>query len=244
MKRLLVLLPFLLTGCVSTLQIPDIFVRQDIQTDSYTLVSWSKVTDASHSVRIYLEGDGHAFNFEGQPTNDPTPKGSFLRDIAFHDPNPNVVYLARPCQYVMSPCCTKKDWTTGRFSPAIVQATTQAIRTLSKGQDIILIGYSGGAMLSGLVITRAQDLPIQQWKTIAGLLNHTRWTQSAHLQPLKDSLDLKALPQIPQEHYFGGKDSVVDYRLYSGLVNSSDCHVVPNAKHDSGFETVMDRIYR
>ncbi len=107
---------------------PDSFTYKEIQTDSYRLASRQKIADKKAPVRIYIEGDGYAFNHLGQPTTNPTPRGTFLRKIAFNDPNANIVYLARPCQFVEDRLCTQKDWTTGRFSQDIVNSTTQAIK--------------------------------------------------------------------------------------------------------------------
>ncbi|MBR2299926.1 MAG: hypothetical protein IJ870_05075 [Alphaproteobacteria bacterium] len=66
----------------------------------FKIASWQKITDKNAPYKIYIEGDGFAFNAHGSPTTNPTPKNTFLRQIAFNDPSKNVVYLARPCQYV------------------------------------------------------------------------------------------------------------------------------------------------
>ena len=161
----------------------------EIKTDTYTLASWQKILDRGAPIRIYIEGDGNAFNNTGQPTTNPTPKGTFLRKIAFDDPNPNVIYLARPCQYVRDARCHQKDWTTGRFSQEIVDSTTQAIKSIIKNisnkSPVILIGYSGGALLSGLVISQNPQIPVKRWMTLAGVFNHGKWTQDLKLPPPK-----------------------------------------------------------
>lgn len=241
MKKILFLL-FFLCGCHG-IDVPDSFKYQEIQTDSYKLASWQKITDKKLPVRIYIEGDGYAFDYAGQPTNNPTPRGTFLRKIAFNDPNPNVAYLARPCQFVDDNRCSVKDWTTGRFSSKIIAATTQAIKTISNKQSIILIGYSGGALLSGLVIEQNPNLPVKKWITLAGVLNHTKWTEDLKLPPLKDSADLKKLPSIPQLHLIGDKDKTVSYELTKSLVNKKNLTIIPNATHDSGYEDYYQTIY-
>ncbi|MBP5344316.1 MAG: hypothetical protein J6Y85_04525 [Alphaproteobacteria bacterium] len=241
MKKLF-LLSFLLCGCHS-LVIPDSFQYQKIQTDYYKLASWQKITDTRSPIRIYLEGDGYAFNYAGQPTNNPTPRGTFLRKIAFNDPNSNVVYLARPCQYITDSLCTQKDWTTGRFSEHIIDSILQAIQIISKKQPVILIGYSGGALLSGLVINKNSTIPIQKWITLAGVLNHTKWTQNLHLPPLTDSADLNKLPSVPQLHLIGDKDQVVPYPLTKTLVDEKNLIIIPNATHDTGYENYLPQVY-
>lgn len=242
MKKILFVL-LLLCGCRGIV-VPDTFAYKEIQTDSYKLASWQKITDESQPIRIYIEGDGYAFNYAGQPTNDPTPRGTFLREIVFNDPNANVVYLARPCQFVDDKHCTQKDWTTGRFSQDIVNSTTQAIKSITGKQPMILIGYSGGALLSGLVIEQNPKLPVKKWITLAGVLNHTKWTEDLKLPPLKDSIDLEKLPIVSQLHLIGDKDTTVSYKLTESLVNRDSLIIIQKAKHDSGYEEYLHAIYR
>ncbi len=234
---------FLLMGCEAVI-IPEDFHYIEIQTPTYRLASWQRIMNQTQPVHVYLEGDGHAFNYAGQPTSDPTPMGTFFRKMAFHDPHPNVVYLARPCQYVKTNSCMEKDWTTGRFSQKIVAATTAAIRSVTRGQPIVLIGYSGGALLSGLVINQNDDLPIQKWVTVAGVLNHTQWTQQLQLPLLTDSIDLQTLPKIKQIHYVAENDEVVPLNLAQSLVPPENLVIVPKATHDQGFQNVYTDIYK
>lgn len=241
MKRILFLLLFLY-GCRSVV-VPDAFTYKEIQTNSYKLASWQKITDKKTPVRIYIEGDGYAFNHLGHPTTNPTPRGTFLREIAFNDPNPNVVYLARPCQYVKDARCSVKDWTTGRFSQTIVDTTGQAIKRIANEQPVVLIGYSGGALLSGLVIEQNPQLPVKKWITLAGVLNHTKWTKDLNLPPLTDSVDLGKLPQVSQLHFVGDKDKTVSYKLTETLVKKKDLFIIPNATHDEGYTNYFSHIY-
>ena len=241
MKKILLLL-LLLSGCHSIV-VPDSFTYKEIKTNTYKLASWQKITDKKSPVRIYIEGDGYAFNHLGYPTTNPTPHSTFLREIAFTDPNPNVVYLARPCQFVKDERCSVKDWTTGRFSQDIINSATQAITNISNKHHIILIGYSGGALLSGLVIEQNPKLPVKKWITLAGVLNHTKWTDDLNLPPLKDSVDLKKLPTISQLHLIGDKDKTVSYKLTEKLVDNKNLIVIPKATHDKGYTNYLSKIY-
>lgn len=242
MKKVYLLLLLILCGCQRIVP-PDSFVYQEIQTDIYRLASWQKIMDKNAPIHIYLEGDGNAFNHRGRPTSNPTPHGTFLREIAFNDPNDNVIYLARPCQYVSDEHCNQTDWTTGRFSQDIINATALAIKDISQGRPIFLIGYSGGALLSGLVINQNPTLPVKKWITLAGVLNHTRWTENLKLPPLIHSLDLERLPTIPQLHLIGDKDKIVPYQLTESLVDKNNLIIIPNATHNAGFEAYLPKIY-
>ena len=64
MKKLYLLILFIFCGCQSIV-VPDSFTYREIQTDIYKLASWQKITDSKAPVRIYIEGDGHAFNHLG-----------------------------------------------------------------------------------------------------------------------------------------------------------------------------------
>ena len=243
LKKTLLFLNLFLASC-SGVVTPEIFSYQELKTDNYRFASWQKITDKTSPVRIYTEGDGHAFNYAGWPTSNPTPKGYFLRKIAFNDPNPNVVYLARPCQFVDDEKCTQTDWTTGRFSPEIVESTIQAIEKISAKRPVILIGYSGGAMLTGLVIRQNPQIKVQKWITLAGVLNHTQWTKDLNLPPLSDSLDLDELPNVKQHHYIGAKDKTVSPELTQKITKGQNLTIIPNATHTKGFDDYLQEIYQ
>ena len=84
MKKIYMLLLLGLAGC-HHITLPDNFTYREIRTDGYTLASWQKITDTTAPVRIYIEGDGYAFNYAGQPTSDPTPRGTFLRQVSLQN---------------------------------------------------------------------------------------------------------------------------------------------------------------
>ena len=239
MKKIFLFFALLLLCSCSTVKTnpPTELIYKEIKTDDYVLASWQKITDESLPVKIYVEGDGRAYTSKGYPTTDPTPKSYFLRNISFNDVYENVVYLARPCQYIKNKNCSNVDWTTGRFSQKIVDNMSQAIKQIAEDKEIILIGYSGGGLICGLIINQHKnDLNIIKWITVAGLLNHTNWTKHFNYIPLKDSLDLDTIPNISQTHYIGKKDKVVPYKLTLDIVDKKNCVIIENATHNSGFE--------
>lgn len=243
MKRTLLAALLALSGCccapTPAPAVPGTFAPVHIETSAHTLAALVRDTDPLAPVRIYVEGDGRAFYATGLPTDDPTPRGGLVRTLAFGDPNPNVVYLARPCQYVMTTRCRRADWTTGRFSEAAVVSTAEAVERLAAGREVVLIGYSGGALLSGLVIGRVK-IRVRRWITVAGLLDHARWTRAAGLAPLTESLNLERLPEVEQVHFAGARDAVIPPELFEGVPNVV---TVPGAGHDRGFGAVGRRIY-
>lgn len=208
------------------------FAPVTVDAGKYQIATWQKITDPHAPTHVYIEGDGHAFNSSGRPTSDPTPRGTFVRDLAARDTAANVVYIARPCQFIMSPACSRHDWTDGRFSGDVIDSVATAVKSVSGARPVVLIGYSGGAMVSGLVITRHPEINVTRWITVAGVLNHGAWTAHFGDTPLMRSLDMAALPDVPQLHYVGTRDHVVPMQLTMDIARGSDIVVVPGATHD------------
>jgi len=231
MKKILLLL--LLSACAGAgWKAPDDFVLVPIKSGEYEIATWQKMNDPkNNTVHIYIEGDGRSFNAYGQPTSDPTPHGTFVRDLAMRDNFVNVVYVARPCQFIKTDSCNETDWTNGRFSQKIIDAESGVINQIGKGKKITMIGYSGGAMVSGLVIEQNPKLKIENWITIAGVLNHKKWTNYFGDEDLNESLNMTKLPNVPQIHFIGARDKTVPYELAKTWAKESDIKIVPNATH-------------
>ena len=225
-----IIFAFLLTGCIAAAPQMELSGLQSLHGD-YNIAFWTRDTDNTAPIHVYIEGDGHAFDAHSKPTDDPTPHGTVVRNMAMNDAAPNVAYIARPCQFIMSPSCTVSDWTTGRFSEKIVSEMADAVRWVARGRPIVLIGYSGGAMMSGLIIENNPDLDVVQWITIAGILNHSDWTQYWGDTPLSDSMDMNALPQISSRHYVAQTDDIVPKVLSVKWVGAENLITVPGGKH-------------
>lgn len=228
MIRILVLL--LLAGCAGAGQFSPEFQYVPVPTGDYEIATWRRITDPVAPVHVYIEGDGYSFNSRGRPTCDPTPRARTVRNMAARDPSPNVVYIARPCQYVMSAACTSHDWTDGRFSARVIDAMTAAVRDAVGTRPVALVGYSGGALVSGLIIERTPDINIEKWITVAGVLNHADWTAHFGDSPLYTSLNLNKLPAVPQVHYIAEQDRVVPRKLSEKWTGGA-VTVVPGATH-------------
>ena len=232
-KFLLLGTVFGLAACTSVLVGPYSFTYIPVQTNEFEIATWQNLTNASSPVHIYIEGDGYAFDRHGHPTRNPTPRKHFMQNLAARDEAANVVYIARPCQYIKSQNCDVSDWTDGRFSKEVLDSMYSTVKAVAKNRPIVLIGYSGGAMISGLLIQNYPDLNIEKWVTIAGVLNHADWTEYFNDTPLNKSLNLNKLPQISQKHYIADGDKVVPNELSRKWVKESDIVVVKGAEHDS-----------
>lgn len=232
MKGILALFLIVLGACSQTWHAPSDFIYMPIKSGDYQIATYQRFKDNTSAIHVYIEGDGNSFDARGRLTDDPTPRGTFLRDLAAADKNPNVVYMGRPCQYIKTPNCSRTDWGTGRFSEKIINSMSGAVSQIAKDRPVVLIGYSGGAMVSGLILERKPELNVQKWITIAGVLNHSDWTQHFGDMPLSMSLDMNGLPQIPQVHFIALRDKVVPNKLSRKWIGDRGLIVVPGATHN------------
>lgn len=234
--------------CCRSVTVPSEFVYREIQTTTFKLATWQKITQPGGRYKIYIEGDGYAFSAYGQPTSDPTPHGTLMRELAFGDDAPNVVYLARPCQYVADGACVQKYWTTARFAPEVVTASREAVRRIAGQAPVVLIGFSGGAQVAGLIAVRPEGLRVEKVVTIAGNVDHREWTAYHHLPPLDESENLAdyraTFRALAQAHFVGEDDDVVPAFLVRDFVgNDALIHVVKGATHNTGYQTSFPKIY-
>lgn len=192
------------------------FVRKIIETPSFSLTTFSRVTINADRLIIYLEGDGRSFDANGQLSNNPTPHQPLALELALLDCRSNVLYIARPGQYLSERKCHPKYWSSHRFSQAVVDATNEVIdefkSSISKKEiKIELIGFSGGGGLALLVAAHRKD--VFRIITVAGDLNHVAMSAYHKALPLTDSLNpinfAQKLKDIPQHHFVGKKDKVV-----------------------------------
>ena len=246
MKQYIGVCVFLLSACQS-LEIPSAYVYSEIETSTFKLAGWQKITDPKAPYKIYIEGDGYAFRASGVVSSNPTPRGTLLRELAFGDSHPNVVYLARPCQFVEDNLCRPEYWSTARFSPEVIKATAEAVGQIAGQHKITLVGFSGGAQVAGLVAVQYPQLNIQKLVTVAGNLDVLSWVAYHQIRPLDKSEDLhdyrSSYLRIPQIHYVGEKDkNIVPEITYRFIGDSQNIILIKNASHNSGWEAAYSRI--
>lgn len=240
-----------LSACVS-LPEPEGFLYREIKTKDFSLASWSKIGAAGKPVRIYIEGDGFAWVNAYTPSMDPTPSDLMVLELAQKDASDNVIYLARPCQFVTSEECKVYYWTNGRFDPKVIAAEREAVRSLMseyKAPSAELVGYSGGGAVALLT---AMELPeISKVYTVAGVLDHKAWTSFHRDSPLSGSLNpadyKKRLKKIPQTHFAGSADKTVPVSLTEKFVYSlngdqAEVIIVPDASHNAGWIAFWPRL--
>lgn len=197
-------------------------------------------------IRVYLEGDGHAWATRSQPSLDPSPRHMLVAKLAFDDPQPSI-YLARPCQFVQADGCTTALWTNRRFAPEVLDSLDHALTLIKSryGNDQFeLIGYSGGAALALLLAARRDD--IVQVQTLAGNLSPRQWAQLQQLSPLTGSMEpldqRRQLRDVPQRHLAGADDNIVPPQLMGSYINTLgpatclESAVLPKVSHTDGWQ--------
>jgi pimeloyl-ACP methyl ester carboxylesterase len=210
------------------------WTRVVVPTSSFSLVAFVPALDKPvRTLRIYIEGDGQAWRRRKAPSDDPTPADPLALRLALRDQQP-AVYLARPCQYAQGANrrgCDTRYWTRARFSEEVIAASSQAVSSLklrTGADNLILIGYSGGAAVAALVAARRND--VDKLVTVAGNLDHRAWTAWHRVSPLNESLNpadaWQALQPVPQLHLVGAEDRIIP----PAIVDSYRRHFPATAK--------------
>jgi hypothetical protein len=216
--------------------------------DGITLFTAYKSTSYSTAARVYIEGDGLAFTDSSQISNDPTPRPTMFLKLALADESATVIYVARPCQYLLkeSPACTFRDWSFDRFSNLQLARITRVLDDYRNTKGITsfeLVGFSGGAAIALSLATQRSD--IISVRTIAGNVALAEFIRIHSLEPFSTDADpmlrLAALRRIPQIHMVSSNDQVIPPDLTRYYLNAlqSPCaklEVVETLSHSKGWE--------
>lgn len=214
----------------------DIFTLQKIS---------SKKGDATKPIRIYIEGDGRAYINRYRIAPDPTPDSDFVLKLIQKDSSPNVVYIARPCQYIDSVACEEKYWTTHRFSSEVISSIQEVVNSFPKNRELEIIGYSGGAQIA-LHLTNSN---IRNIRTIAGNLDLEKFSQFYKIPELvAPKLDYKRLSKMRQTHFVGTEDQIIQidlFRRYKLRMKKKNCvnlRLIPDASHKQNWIEQWDKL--
>lgn len=213
------------------------FSKVLVKTNPYLLTTYQKIEKPTADLMIYVEGDGRSWISRSKISPDPTPHNPIGLKLAIQDPSPNVVYLARPCQYTphtLDFACHPSVWTMDRFSKPVITAMNQAVEHLknqTQAKKIHLVGFSGGAAIAVLIASQRQD--IASLRTVAGDLDHQLLTEYHQTTPLMNALNPKAvvtkIANVPQHHFAGERDPIVPpfiSQTFAEAVSSVNPHCV------------------
>lgn len=163
-----------ISGCASNVNLKEISSGSSLHPEvlpspTYNIQVLVPAGTRYRTLRVYIEGDGHAWATRTQPSTDPTPHTSLMAQFAAEDPAP-AAYLARPCQFVVTDACKPALWTSERFGRASVDAMNSALNNLKsryRTESFDLVGYSGGAAIALILAGERDD--VGQVQTIAGM---------------------------------------------------------------------------
>ncbi len=221
-------------------------------TPGFDLVAWVRMTRPGEPVRIYIEGDGHAWASRFEPSRDPTPRHAIGLALATVDPAANVVYLARPCQYAArSRRCEAGYWMQRRFAPEVIESMNAAVEQIAAlaHAPVELIGFSGGGAAAVMIAARRHD--VLSLRTVAGALDTAEIMRLHGVSPLTGSInpidfagDVAGIPQI---HFLGAQDAVVPAAVATrfALRAGGSCVTlrdVPAMTHQSDWRAVWPRL--
>lgn len=225
---------------------PGGLTRRDITAGQFTLASWQKIGQPGGQTNIYIEGDGLAWLSKSTPSGNPTPKHPVALSLAAVDPSPNVIYIARPCQFVSLNGCPSEYWMGKRFAAEVVESYQSALNQIAAQNGaggFHLIGYSGGANIAALLAERRSD--VLSLRTVAGNIDNDAFTNFHHVSAMPYSLNAAdeavKLANIPQMHFIGGRDEFVPQDIYLSFarkVGPNNClrsSSVPEATHSEGW---------
>lgn len=189
-----------------------------LHTSTFQLYSWSRINHTANA-NIYIEGDGQAWEDPWTISPDPSPPDPVAFRIALADPRTDsIIYLARPCQYIMDKRCEINDWTSARYGPKVLRAFDEALNQIKRRwqvQTFTLHAYSGGAIIALLLASSRND--VRSVITFAPLLDPHEWVRYHQYSPLTDSLLPLDVPirlrNINQQHFIGQKDAIVPYAI-------------------------------
>ena len=207
------------------------------------------------TLRVYVEGDGFAWVNRTTISNDPTPRDPVALELAVRDTEEGtaVLYLGRPCQYVGVSGCSNRYWTSHRFAPEVVAATSQALdqaKRLAGAERIELVGFSGGGGLVVLVAAERGD--VVSLRSVAGTLDHEVLNRHHRVTPLSGSLNAadaaKRVAHLPQVHLVGGRDSLIgpyvaeSYVRHAGDDRCIQVVSIAEASHGDGWAQGWPRL--
>ena len=204
------------------------FRKITLSAPPFVLTAYHKSAGASDTLVVYIEGDGYAWASRTMPSDDPTPKHPLAFYLASEDQSPNVLYLARPGQFLAmgSTQVDQAYWTSKRYGEKVIQSVNAAIdqvKLSSGASKVSLVGYSGGAAVAVLVAARRHD--VLALRTVAGNLAPEVFAREHHLSPLSGSLDpvevAQVLKGIPQRHFTGRSDTVVTKAVTMAFIDAA-----------------------
>ncbi len=204
------------------------FQQKHYPGELFTIVSLQKNLSPGTTASIYIEGDGRAWINRRRISANPTPAKPIGLKLASVDNSNNIIYLARPCQYVeleSEQHCQPEYWTSKRAGKEVVNALNDVISTIKdeyRLKHIRLIGYSGGATLAAIIAATRDD--IIDFRSVAGNLDIAAFADYHSVTPLNGSINPVSLADklvnVPQQHFYSRDDAVIVPQIIVSYLSS------------------------
>ncbi len=230
------------------------FTKKLVKGGDFWLTTYQHITDKNKPYVFYIESDGF-INLKDRPfqiSTNPTPLHPMLLKLAARDERPNIVYIARPCQYTepnLNPQCDQSYWMNKRMSEEVIYSINDAIGKINNSQKFSLVGYSGGGGIAVLIAARNKN--VKDVLTIAANLDHVAFNKYHNARPMLGSLNpidfASKIRDLPQLHVSGGRDETVPPFIgdkYIQVSNSLCVHqtIIEEVGHYKGWERVWEYI--
>ncbi|MGO1534975.1 MULTISPECIES: alpha/beta fold hydrolase [unclassified Halomonas] len=193
-------------------------------------------------VRVLIEGDGRPWLAGGKRvSDDPTPRDTPMLRQFLEGPSP-ALYLGRPCYFGMGPArqCHPTLWTFSRYSPRVVAALAEGLRTWldrhPNATNVTLMGHSGGGVLALLVAEEVTA--VDRVVAYAAPIDIALWSELHGFTPLFDSLNPAEInnwrADVSRLLIFGGQDQQVPAAAFTPAAHKipgAHLTIMPAANH-------------
>jgi pimeloyl-ACP methyl ester carboxylesterase len=247
--------PEQLTATTDNLAISYGFEKVYVKSAPFILNSYQKIRNPNGDYVFYIEGDGLAFT-RGSISKNPTPTTNQFLKLALEDHHNNVIYLARPCQYVPvelnEPCRNNKYWTSDRFSQESVTSIYNAIMSISHNHKFDIVGFSGGGAIATLISSEHPE-KIGSLVTVAGNLDHIAFNDYHNVPHMLGSLNpidfTDKLTGVRQLHLCGSRDDRVPCFIAEKFnkkisSDSSEVIIIKGASHNDGWSHIWKKVLK
>lgn len=198
---------------------------------------------------IVVESDGLAYLDYNTPSPDPTPNNPYGFWLALYLasalPNYDVVYAARPCQFldeIELPKCSPNLWLGDRFGKTAQALVGGAIPDELSARRKIYVGVSGGGVIAAHLALKTNDA--NMLIGVAAPLALNDWAEHHNVKTFSPSDDPaeygKALKRIPTASFAGKNDKVVPAAY--AATKQGHVFVLPEATHANAAQKAAPRI--
>ncbi len=214
----IVVLLLLINGCtqfnnkIDTAIVKYSLKKEVLKTSIHDHVVFHNSMKKKTKIHIYIGGDGIPWIKGKWISSDPTSSDPLILRLMVVD-SAHSILMGRPCYFglAVKESCTSEMWTSARYSKNVLNSMEAAVREVSGDSEVVLFGYSGGAVIATLLANRLSN--VVSVVTIAGNLDIKNWAREKGFLPLNHSINPIELAYTRSDilfiHIIGMMDKVV-----------------------------------